>query len=381
MRSASGADAAYSVEEFRKRCAQRLPRGLMDFYEGGAENEETLQANGVRYRDHPLWPRVFCGVQKPDYRQTLFGQQLPIPFGIAPMGALGFGWPQADQLLSHAAAAMDTVYTLSTMACATIEEIAATPCTHRWFQAHLFLPRRKTLDLIDRARDNGFETLVITADLPVGGKRGRDLSNRFKLPFKIQAQHLLDFACHPRWLIDILRRGVPSLPNLPADAGQPGHSTIGQGFDASFDWAALDDIRSVWPGPLVIKGILRPDDALHALDCGADAVWVSNHGGRQLDGCVSSLTALAAIKRVVGARAPILFDGGIRRGQHILKALALGADFVFLGRAALYGVCADGERGALATMRLLEDELKRCMQLCNLASLQEAQALLSPDIR
>lgn len=370
---------AYSIERLRQACAGRLPRCLLDFYEGGAEDEETLRHNGMALNREALWPRALGGIIAPDYSRMLFGHRYELPFGIAPMGAVGLGWPQADLELCAAAADMNTVYTLSTMATATVEEIAATNCAHRWFQAHLFQPRERTLDLVRRAQAGGYEALVVTVDLPVGGKRERDLANGFTLPFRPGLRHLVDFAVHPRWLASILVHGVPRLPNLhPGKAASAALSTIGHGFDGSFDWRALETIRTLWKGPLVLKGVLCPEDAVRATGCGVDAVWVSNHGGRQLDGCVASLTALPLVKAAVAGRVPVLFDGGIRRGQHVLKAYAAGADFVFLGRSVLYGVCSGGRAGALRALDVVRDELVRAMQLCSLPSLQHASRLVVP---
>jgi len=366
------APVLYSVGKLRLACKSRLPKCLLDFYEGGAEDEITLRANAAQFSGATLWPRVLQGVEAPRVSRSLFGVEHALPFGIAPMGALGFGWHEADMALCRAAAAADTVYTLSTMATASLEEIAAIQGPHRWFQAHLFQPRARTLDLVDRARSLKYKALVVTVDLPVGGKRERDLANRFALPFRMDAGHVVDFLRHPAWLASIVRHGVPRMPNLQDDGDRNGLSTIGHGFDSSFDWSALRDIRALWPGPLILKGVLHPADARLAVQAGVDAVWVSNHGGRQLDAAVGTLEALVAVKAEVGGAMPVFFDGGVTRGQHILKAYALGADFVFIGRAALYGVCADGEKGASMALAVLHDELLRAMQLCSIQDLEQA---------
>lgn len=340
----------------------------------------TLRANSTQFTRTKLWPRVLLGAETLNLSRTLFGVPHALPFGIAPMGGLGFGWHRADIALCSAAASADTVYTLSTMATASLEEIAATAAPHRWFQAHLFQPRSRTHHLIERARTLGFHALVVTVDLPVGGKRERDLTNRFVLPFRPDVHHIVDFLLHPRWLSTIVRHGIPRMPNLKKGTGPSGMSTIGHGFDSGFDWAALHDIRRLWPGPLILKGILHPADAALAVHAGVDAVWVSNHGGRQLDGAVGTLEALRAVKTEIGDRLPVFFDGGVTRGQHVLKAYAFGADFVFVGRAALYGVCAGGSDGARTALRVLQEELTRAMQLCNLHDLTQAASLVDPGM-
>lgn len=371
----------YNIEGLRQICRSRLPRCLVDFYEGGAEDETTLRANATQFSRPQLWPRALQGVHAPQVSRTVFGESHALPFGIAPMGALGFGWHQADIALCRVTAEMNTVYTLSTMATASLEDVAATQTPHRWFQAHLFQPRSKTYDLIARAKALNFQALVVTVDLPVGGKRERDLANRFVLPFRPGVRHVIDFLMHPGWLTSIARNGVPRMPNLQVDKSRNGLSTIGHGFDSSFDWDALREIRARWSGPLVLKGILHPADAALAVQAGVDAIWVSNHGGRQLDGTVCSLDALRAVKAEIGNQLPVFFDGGVTRGQHILQAYAHGADFVFIGRSALYGVCAGGEEGVRAAFSVLKDELVRAMQLGNLQDLSQASSILLPGNR
>jgi (S)-mandelate dehydrogenase len=248
------------------------------------------------------------------------------------------------------------------------------------FQAYILKQRDFTMRLIARAKDAGYEGLVITVDLPVGGKRERDFRNDFAIPFRFTHRNVLDFASRPAWALAMLRRGVPQMENLagftPEASAAAVASSVGRNYDPSFDWDALNAMRDAWPRKLVVKGIVRPDDAERAVAMGCDAIVVSNHGGRQLDGGIATLDALPAVAAAVAKRASVLVDGGVRRGVDILKALALGAEAVLVGRATLYGVCAGGETGAARAVAILQEEFARAMQLCGVRRVAE----IGPDL-
>jgi (S)-mandelate dehydrogenase len=240
------------------------------------------------------------------------------------------------------------------------------------------------LRLIERARAADYEALIVTVDLPVGGKRERDFRNGFGIPFHFTSRNVFDFASRPGWAFGMLRRGMPVLENLigfssDSTSASAIASSVGRNYDTSFDWDGLKAIRDVWPRKLLIKGIARPDDAERAAAIGCDGVVVSNHGGRQLDGAIATLDALPAIARAVGGRISVLVDGGVRRGVDVVKAIASGAEAVLIGRAMLYGVSAAGERGAAWALEILRDELIRSMQLCGVRTIGEIGAdLLAP---
>ena len=364
--------AAWSIAELQRLARARLPRTVYDFYEGGAEDEQTLRANAAAFEQRKLVPRAFIDVGTVSTARPVLGVAAPLPLAIAPMGAVAYGWRDGDILLARAAAAAGIPYTLSTMAATSIERVAGEAGGRLWFQAHLLQPRERTLALVDRAQAAGYEALVISADLPVGGKRERDLRNRLAMPFRPGWRHVLEFAARPAWTAGMLWHGTPQPANVTAPAA-PG-SSIGGGFDPGFDWQALAELRARWPRKLVIKGILHPADAQRCVAAGVDAIVVSNHGGRQLDGCIASLDALPAIVRAVDGRAGVLLDGGIRRGRDILKALLSGADAVLLGRAALWGVCAGGQAGAARAIDLLRAELVTAMQLTGITRLDPLDA-------
>ena len=360
---------AYSIEDLRESAKKRLPRAVFDFFDGGAEDEVTLQDNAAAYKRLRLQPRVLTDVSSVDTGTVILGQRANLPMAIAPTGAVGFGWRGGDIAIARAAAAAGIPYTLSSTATASIEQIANAAPGRLWFQAYILRNKPFLEALIQRALAADYEALVITVDLPVGGKRERDFRNDFSVPFKFTAKNIIDFMQHPSWLASIVRHGMPVMENLVGLDAQATTSTaiassVGRNYDASFNWDALQKIRDNWPRKLIVKGVLSPRDALRVANMGCDALVVSNHGGRQLDGAVATFDALPQVVDAVRGQIPVLLDGGIRRGADIFKALACGAQGVMLGRATLYGASAAGEPGASRAIAILKDELVRTMQLC-----------------
>ena len=368
---------AYSIADLRRAAQRRLPRAVFDFFDGGAEDEITLRDNEAAFKRLRLLPRVLSDVSKIDTSAHLLGARASLPLAIAPTGAVGFGRRGGDINIARAAAAAGIPYTLSSTATASIEQIANAAPGRLWFQAYI-LRNKPFLDaLIERARAADYEALVITVDLPVGGKRERDFRNDFSVPFRFTPKNIIDFAQHPRWLSSILRHGMPVMENLvgldtQATSATAIASSVGRNYDASFNWDDLQKIRDHWPRKLIVKGILNPHDAVRVATIGCDALVVSNHGGRQLDGAVATVDALPSVVAAINGRIPVLLDGGVRRGSDIVKALALGAEGVMLGRATLYGAAAAGEAGASRAIAILKDELIRTMQLCGVRSIGEA---------
>ena len=376
---------AWTIEDLRRLAEKRLPRAVFDFFDGGAEDETTLRDNRAAFERARLAPRMLTGVAQIDTASAILGSRSKLPIAIGPTGGVGFGWPFADVGIARAAAAAGIPYTLSTMATASIERIAREAGGRLWFQAYIFKNRDITMRLIERARQLGYDALMVTVDVPVGGKRERDFRNDFAIRFRFTPRNVLDFASRPGWVLSVLRHGMPALENvadLAPDAKSIAEiaSSVGSFWDAGFDWDGLKETRDRWPGKMLVKGILRADDAERLAALGVDAVVVSNHGGRQLDGAVASLDALPPIARAVKGRMSVLVDGGVRRGVDVLKAVALGAEGVMLGRATLYGVCAAGEAGAARALEILRDELVRAMQLSGVRSVREiGPELLAPS--
>lgn len=379
------AAACYSIADLRTLARRRLPRAVFDFFDGGAEDERTLAGNGRAFERWQLAPRVLVDVADASSACSLLGAPAGMPAAIAPTGAAGFGWRGADLALARAAARMGLPYTLSSSATAAIETIAEQAPGRLWFQAYVLRNQDFFWQLVDRAREAGYEALVITVDLPVGGKRERDFRNHFSIPFRFTSRNVLDFASRPGWAFDMLLRGLPAMENLrgletAATSAGAIASSVGRSYDPAFDWARLAEVRERWPRKLVVKGVSRADDAARLAAMGVDAIVVSNHGGRQLDGAVPSLQALPEVLQGVAGRCPVLVDGGIRRGADIAKALALGAHGVLLGRATLFGAVAAGDAGAQRALDILHDELLRTMRLCGAPGVAQLSAdLLRPS--
>lgn len=359
----------YCIEGLRQAARARLPGGVFDFYDGGAEDEVTLADNQDAFRRVRLLPRVLRNVASVDISTELFGSRMGLPLAIGPTGAVGFGWRGGDVELARSAARLGIPYTLSTSATASIEEIADKAPGRLWFQAYILQDKARLNALIDRALAAGYEGLMITVDLPVGGKRERDLMNGLSFPMKLGRKNIGQFLKKPFWSLDMLLHKPPVMPSLQGLAALRTDKTNMQGIagrnhDPSFDLAGLKTLRDRWPRKLIVKGVVNPLDVPAILDVGVDALVVSNHGGRQLDTGIATMDALPGVVAAANGRVPVLVDGGVRRGSDIFKALALGAAGVLSGRATLFGVLAGGQAGSDRALAILTDELTRTMQLC-----------------
>lgn len=362
-------DDCYSIERLRLAARARLPRPVFDFFDGGAEDEITLRENAGAFQRLRLAPRVLRDVSRVDATAMLVGAPAALPCAIAPTGAVGFGWRDGDVALARAAAQAGIPYTLSTSATASIEEIADRAPGRLWFQAYILQDKARLADLIRRAGAAGYEALMITVDLPVGGKRERDLAHGLALPMKINPRNFFQFARKPAWSLDMLLRRPPAMPSLAglarvATDRRAMKSVAGRNYDPAFKLDDLARLREGWQGKLIVKGVVNALDVDAIVGIGADALVVSNHGGRQLDTGIATLAALPEVIAAARGRVPVLLDGGVRRGSDIFKALALGAAGVLTGRATLYGVLAGGHPGACKALEILRDELARTMQLC-----------------
>ena len=368
---------AVNIEDLRRIARRRLPRAIFDFFDGGAEDEVTLRENRAAFERVRLLPRVLVNVAQVDTRVRIFDREASLPVAIAPTGGIGAGRPGADLMLARTAKAYGIPYTLATPASASIERIAEeTGDARRWFQLYVVRDRDFREKLVQRAREADYEALFVTVDLAVSGKRERDPRNGFVTPYRPNWRNSRDVLTRPGWLVDIMKSGLPTMANFEGYKFSSTQVTdiataVGREMDASFDWEALKRLRDLWPRKLLLKGVERPDDAERALALGCDGVVVSNHGGRQLDGAAASLDALPQVARAVGSRMTVLLDGGVRRGVDILKARALGAQAVLVGRATLFGVMAAGEPGARRSLEILSTELERAMKLCGARSIAE----------
>src|SRR3989475_2065141 len=372
---------AINIEDLRQLARRRLPRAIFDFFDGGAEDEVTLRENRAAFERVRLLPRVLVNVAQVDTKIGIFDKQANVPLAVAPTGGISAGRAGAELALARAAKAFGVPFTLATPAAFTIERVAEEVGGRLWFQLYAVREHEFREKLILRAKNSGYEAMLVTVDLPVSGKRERDPRNGFRTPYNPNWRNSRDVIFKPAWLLEIIRYGLPGMANFDGYRFTTPHGTdiataVGREMDAALDWEAIKRIRQLWPRKLLLKGVERPEDAERAAAIGCDGVVVSNHGGRQLDGAASTLDALPAVANAVGSRITVLLDGGVRRGVDILKARALGAHGVLTGRATLFGCMAGGEAGARRALEILSSELERAMQLCGVRSIRE----IGPDL-
>jgi L-lactate dehydrogenase (cytochrome) len=331
-----------------------------------------MTRNEADFEQLTLRPRVLVDVSSIDLSTMLLGRPVALPIVGAPTGLTGLMHHRGELAVARALHAAGSIYTLSTAATYSIEEVAGAAPRSIWFQVYPWRDRGLVRDLLERARAAGCAALVVTVDAPVAGPRERDLRNRFAVPPRVTLASLLEAFLRPRWSASFALQPRVTMVNLsPRVRGAEAVSLarfISEQLDPSRTWSELDWLRGVWPGPLLVKGVLRDDDARTAVDRGASGVIVSNHGGRQLDHAPSAIQALPAVVQEIGAEAEVILDGGIRRGTDVLKALALGARACMVGRPLLYGLAAGGDAGAVRALELLADELRVAMALCGCPS-------------
>ncbi|MEI7445981.1 MAG: alpha-hydroxy acid oxidase [Burkholderiales bacterium] len=367
------ASRATSVHELRLMARARLPRAVFDFVDGAACDERSARANVDDFAAVRFVPRFLRDVSTTSVATTLLGAPAAAPIAIAPTGLATLVHPDADRVLAREAAAAGIPFALSTASGTSLEDVAAVGPGRRWFQLYVFRDRAITERLIERAAAAGYEALVLTVDVPVVGKRDRDRRNGFTVPLRLTPSTVLDFALHPRWCLGLARHGMPTMRNYElGDLGGRSHAeVVGSLYDPSLTWEALAWLRARWRGPLLVKGLLALDDVLRAADLGADAVVVSNHGGRQLDGTSSSIRALADWGAQAAARVPLWVDGGIRRGSDVVAAVALGARGVLIGRPGLYAVGAGGAPAVRRMLATLVEEMHLTLAHLGAASIAE----------
>jgi isopentenyl diphosphate isomerase/L-lactate dehydrogenase-like FMN-dependent dehydrogenase len=361
---------AYNIEDLRALARRRLPRGLFEFVDRGSEDELSLHGNRAGFERLRFRTEVLVDVSRRSTATELFGQPASMPVAVAPTGAAGLLWLDGEIEVARAARAAGIPFTLSTASIVPMERVAAEAGGRLWFQLYMWPDRAMSMRLVDRVRDAGYEALIVTVDTAMTPNREYNPRNGFSLPLAVNRHNALDVMRHPRWFLDVfarylLRSGIPMLENYPeelrakltADPNRKG----GLPKSDSLSWDDLRELRRRWDGPLMIKGIVNPHDAERAVQCGVDAVIVSNHGGRNLDGAVATIDALPAIVEQVRGRCKVMLDSGVRRGSDIAKAVALGASAVMVGRAPLYGVAVAGQTGAGQALSLLHEELDRVM--------------------
>ncbi len=364
-----------NIEDYRREARRRLPRFVFEYIDGAAEDEHCMRRNRAALDSLALLPRCLRDTTTVDPAIDVFGHTWKQPFAIAPTGFNGLLRPQGDLLLARAAAVAGIAFVLSTASNTRLEEVAGAGGM-QWLQLYVMGERSIAEQLVRRARNAGYQALVLTVDVPVSGYRERDVRNGFRLPFRPTLPTLLDLCLHPVWLARVARAGMPQFANLAESEGAGGSpqvqaALLARAMDRSLVWDNIAWLRRIWDGPILVKGLLHPDDARKAALHGVDGIIVSNHGGRQLDAAPAAMAVLPRMLEAAGQRLPVFVDSGFRRGSDVVKALACGAKAVFIGRPLLYGMAAHGEKGASDVLQLLADELNRTLTLLGATGIGE----------
>ncbi|CAM3772537.1 L-lactate dehydrogenase [Castellaniella denitrificans] len=374
------------VEDFRRIARRRVPRMFYDYMDSGSWTESTYRANESDLQALKFRQRVAVDIARRSLRARLLGEDVAMPLALAPTGLTGMQRADGEILAARAAERFGVPFTLSTMSICSIEDVAARTSRPFWFQLYVMRDRDFIGRLIDRARAARCSALMVTLDLQVMGQRHKDIKNGLSTPPRPTLANLANLALKPQWCLEMLRTPRRAFGNIVGHAKGVADmrslaSWTAEQFDATLNWDDLAWIKERWGGTLIVKGILDEQDARRAVDAGADALVVSNHGGRQLDGAPSSIAALPAIAQAVGDRIEVLMDGGVRSGQDTLRALALGARGVLIGRAFLYALAAYGEAGVLRCLELMANELDVSMAFCGRTRIQDVdrRVLVNPE--
>lgn len=372
----------HTIEALRKQCRKRIPNVAFQYLESGTEKEKALDSNKSQFDSIQFVPKFCLGKKITDLKTTFLNQEFSSPIGIAPVGLTGLIWPNAEKYLLKVADKSGIPFCLSTVATCRPEDIDSLnqmSSKSKWFQ--LYPP--KDLDILDslltRVKNSGFSTLVVTVDIPAPSRRERSKHAGLNMPLKFSPILILDGLLHLKWTVATIKNGLPRLKTVESYANNNSlkfvSKFVGNRLGGVIDWEYIELIRSKWKGPMVLKGVLHPYDALKAKEVGCDSVYVSNHGGRQFDGGVLPIKQLIEIRKLVGPKYPLIYDSGIRSGLDIMKAIYAGADFVFVGRPFMYGVGAFQESGAQQVLSILEDQLRNNMMQMGIETIEELKIL------
>ncbi|HWM66087.1 MAG TPA: alpha-hydroxy acid oxidase [Steroidobacteraceae bacterium] len=373
-------DRCHSILQLRELARRRLPRSIFDYLDGAAETEVTARRNTNAFDCDQLIPKCLVNVSSVNTATEILGQRIEWPVFCSPTGASRLYHPEGELAVARAAAHAATYYSLSVASTHTLEAVAAASQGPKMFQILLFKDRALTRELIERCKAAGYRALCLTVDAALRGKRERELSSGMGIPLNLSLASRVRFALRPAWFVGTVRTGPLTMANLEPRSGRQGLAAVsqylGQQLDASVSWTDVAELIRQWNGPFAIKGILSVDDARRAHGIGATAIIVSNHGGRQLDGAAAPIDVLPEIAAAVGDRVEVILDGGIRRGVHVLKALAHGARACSIGRPYLFGLAAAGEAGVTKALGILRAELVLAMQLCGCPDVRTIDASL-----
>ena len=359
----------HSLEDAKKLAKKRLPKMFFDFVDGAAGDEKLCELNSTALDQIRLEPKVLRNVEKRNLNKKIFGINYDLPFGFAPMGMCNLSWPGADKMLANESVINNIPACVSMASTTSLEKMYELTEGRSWLQLYIFQDEKFVMELLDRAKKTGYKTLVLTVDVPIQFRRAKDDKNGFTVPFRIGPKQFFDFATHPNWSISTLLYGIPKPMNY--ETSKSGNKFVRSESRGSTDWETLKRIRDAWEGKLVVKGVMSQEDALKIKNEGADAIQVSNHGGRQLESATSAINALPLIREALGKEFPLIFDSGIRSGGDIVRALAFGADYVMIGRPLMYAIGADGARGLRKIIEIIIGELSTTLGLVGLTDINK----------
>jgi len=368
METISPSNKIFSVEDARILAKKRLPRLMYDFVDGASGDETLCEINSSALNQIRLEPRVLRNVEKRNLKKTILDIECDLPFGFSPMGMCNLTWPKADEMLANESLINNIPNCVSMASSTSLERMFELSKGKSWIQLYNF-NENFVMEILERAHQTGYKVAILTVDVPIQFRRAKDDKNGFTVPFNIGPKQILDFATHPLWSLSTLLSGIPKPMNY--ETSKSGNKFVRSQSRGATDWDTLKRVRDAWKGKLIVKGIMSPKDAVKVKEAGADAIQVSNHGGRQLDSALPAIEALPLIRNIVGKEFPLIFDSGIRGGSDIVRALALGANFVMLGRPLMYGIGADGSRGLKKILNIIKEELSTALGLVGLTDVNE----------
>lgn len=368
METISPSNKIFSVEDARILAKKRLPRLMYDFVDGASGDETLCEINSSALNQIRLEPRVLRNVEKRNLKKTILDIECDLPFGFSPMGMCNLTWPKADEMLANESLINNIPNCVSMASSTSLERMFELSKGKSWIQLYNF-DENFVMEILERAHQTGYKVAILTVDVPIQFRRAKDDKNGFTVPFNIGPKQILDFATHPLWSLSTLLSGIPKPMNY--ETSKSGNKFVRSQSRGATDWDTLKRVRDAWKGKLIVKGVMSPKDAVKVKEAGADAIQVSNHGGRQLDSALPAIEALPLIRNIVGKEFPLIFDSGIRGGSDIVRALALGANFVMLGRPLMYGIGADGSRGLKKILNIIKEELSTALGLVGLTDVNE----------
>ncbi|RZO63227.1 MAG: alpha-hydroxy-acid oxidizing protein [Candidatus Pelagibacterales bacterium] len=368
MSKISASKKIHSIEDARNLAQKRMPKLMFDFVDGSAGDEKLCEINSTALDQIRLEPKVLRNVENRILKKKFLDIQFDQPFGFSPMGMCNLTWADADQMLANESIVNNIPTCVSMASSTSLEKMFELTKGRSWLQLYNF-QENFVMELLKRAEQTGYKVAILTVDVPIQFRRAKDNKNGFTVPFKIGPKQLLDFAMHPIWSLTTLFNGIPKPMNY--ETSKNGNKFIRTESRGATDWDTLKRVRDSWKGKLIVKGVMSPEDAIKIKNSGADAIQVSNHGGRQLDSATAAIEALPIIRNALGKDFPMLFDSGIRGGSDIIRALALGADYVMIGRPLMYGIGADGAKGLRRILDIIKDELSTALGLVGLTDIND----------